>query len=226
MTVDPAKAILRINVVSEWEGQPYRNQTEYRAPGNFRFKGEMVRLYLGDIRFVSSAGEKTIDQVRLVDIGNGDTHMDIAVPEGEWLGIRSGIGLPAALNHTDPASYAGSHPMSENSGMYWTWASGYKFVLFDGRYDPDTASTGPLIPGFSVHTGMDTCYAEVDLFPALPFTTTKGTVTTLTLKVDVHGFLQSGPDTIHVNTENSAHGGNFPLALKLTRNVKRSMRIE
>lgn len=226
MTNDPGQATLRINVVSEWDGQPYQNHVEYRAPGNYRFAGEMVRLYLGDIRLVSSAGEQAIDPVRLLDLGNGDMHMDFSVPDGEWLGLRSGIGLPDALNHSDPADYPGNHPLSENTGMYWTWASGYKFVLFDGRYDPDTGSTGPLIPGFSVHTGKDTCYTEVDLFPTVPFTTVKGSVTALTLKVDVHGFLQSGPDTIHVTTENSAHGDNYPLALKLTRNVKRSMRIE
>lgn len=226
ITNDPASAVLRIDVVSEWEDQPFLSFTEYRAPGDFRFQGEMLRLYLSDLRLVNGTEERVIDQVRLLELGNGATQMEFSVPVGEWLGLRAGLGLPHDLNHTDPALYADGHPMSVNTGMYWSWASGYKFVLFDGRYNPDPASTTPLSAPFSVHTGMDTCFAQVDLFPAVPFTTAKGSITPLTLHIDVHGFLQSGPDTIHVNTENQSHGGNLPLALKLTRNVVRSMRLE
>lgn len=226
VTNNPKSAVLRIDVVSEWQDQPFQTYTEYRAPGDLRFQGEMLRLYLSDLRLVNGTEERVIDQVRLLDLGTGSTRMEFSVPDGEWLGLRAGLGLPPALNHTDPALYANDHPMSVNTGMYWSWASGYKFVLFDGRYNPDPASTAPLSAPFSVHTGMDTCYAQVDLFPAVPFTTAKGGVTPLTLHVDVHGFLQNGPDTIHVSTENQSHGGNLPLALKLTRNVSRSMRIE
>jgi len=61
---------------------------------------------------------------------------------------------------------------------------------------------------------------------ALPFTTAKGSVTELTLRVAADGFLLSSGDTIDVATEDQSHGGNYPLALKLTRNVKRSLRLE
>ncbi|MBK6830952.1 MAG: hypothetical protein IPG92_09565 [Flavobacteriales bacterium] len=73
---------------------------------------------------------------------------------------------------------------------------------------------------------MDTCYTTVDLFPALPFTTASNTITDLTLRIDVDGFLQSGPDTIDVAVENQSHGGNLPLALKLTRNVSNSLHMQ
>ncbi|MBK7946119.1 MAG: hypothetical protein IPJ85_12815 [Flavobacteriales bacterium] len=223
---DPQGPVLRLRVVPEWEGQPFQTFTEYRAPGNIRFKAEMLRFYLSDIRAVSASGEHALSAVKLLDLGNGDYNLDFAAPEGSWLGLRAGIGLPSALNHTDPALYGDGHPLSVNTGMYWTWADGYKFVLFDGRYNPDPLSTDPLLAPFSVHTGMDTCYAPVELFPALPFSTAKDQITALTLRVKVDGFLQTTEETIDVVTENSAHGTNYPLALKLTRNVKRSLSIE
>jgi hypothetical protein len=222
----PTDAVLRMHVVPEWNGQPFQAFTEYRAPGDIRFQVEMLRLYLSDIRAVSSSSEELLSTVRLLDMGSGNISFDLRVPEGVWLGLRAGLGLPHDLNYTNAALYGSDHPMSVNTGMYWSWATGYKFVLFDGRYNPDPLSTGALLSPFSVHTGMDTCYTTVDLFPALPFSTTKGQVTEVTLRVKVDGFLQTPEETINVVTENQSHGANYPLALKLTRNVKRSLSLE
>jgi hypothetical protein len=222
----PSGPVLRIRIVPEWEGQPFQPFTEYRAPGNIRFQAEMVRFYLSDIRAVSATGEQPLSAVKLLKIGSGSSRIDLFAPEGTWLGLRAGLGLPDALNSTNAALYGDEHPMSVNTGMYWSWASGYKFVLFDGRFDPDPLGTGPLLSPFSVHTGMDTCYTTVELFPPLPFSTRMGEVTELTLRVKVDGFLRTPEETIDVVTENSAHGANFPLALKLTRNVKRSLVLE
>lgn len=222
----PEAAVLRIHVVPEWEGQPFQPFYEYRAPGNIRFQAEMVRFYLSDLRLVDGPDEEVISTVKLLDMGNGAYDIDMQAPEGAWMGMRAGLGLPNALNYTNAALYGDTHPMSVNTGMYWSWATGYKFVLFDGRFNPDPLSTSPLLSPFSVHTGMDTCYTTVELFPALPFSTTKGQVTEVTLRVKVDGFLQTPEETIDVVTENQSHGANYPLALKLTRNVKRSLKLE
>ncbi len=222
----PPGPVLRIKVVPEWGGQPFQAFTEYRAPGDIRFQAEMVRFYLSDIRAVSASGEQLLSRVKLIDLGTGAYSLDLSAPEGEWLGLRAGLGLPHDLNYSNTDLYAADHPMSVNTGMYWTWATGYKFVLFDGRFNPDPLSTTPLLAPFSVHTGMDTCYTTLELFPTLPFSTAKGAVTELTLKVKVDGFLQTPEETIDVLTENSAHGENYPLALKLTRNVKRSLSLD
>ena len=221
-----ATATLRIQVQPEWQGQPLQLFSTYEAPFGYRFQVEFLKLYLSDLRLVTPSGETLVDQVRLLNLGNGPFAMELEVPAGSWLGMRAGLGLPHDLNYSNPALYGDAHPLSVNTGMYWTWASGYKFVLFDGRGDADPNGTGPLLVPFSVHTGMDTCYTTVDLFPSLPFSTEKGGVTSLTLHVDVHGFLQTAQDTIDVITENQAHGNDVPLALKLTRNVVRSMQLE
>lgn len=219
-------ATLRIHVVPRWGGAAFTPFTEYRAPHDYRFQVEMLRLYLSDIRLVNGTEGTMVDPVELLDLGTGPFNMDLKVPAGTWHGIRAGLGLPAELNHTDPALYGNDHPMSVNTGMSWNWANGYKFVLFDGRYNPDPLSSTPLLSPFSVHTGMDTCFTTVDLSPALPFTTEVGTITELTLHVDVDGFLRSGTDTIDVAVENQSHGGNLPLALKLTRNVANSLHMQ
>lgn len=221
------QATVRIRVIPEWGGQPFQAFSEYRAPGDIRFMAEMLRFYLSDIRAVDTdGGEALLSRVKLIDAGNGPIALDFTAPEGQWLGLRAGLGLPHDLNYSDPVLYGSDHPMSVNTGMYWTWATGYKFILFDGRYNPDPASTAPLLAPFSVHTGMDTCYTALELFPALPFRTAKGETTALALRVAVDGFLHTPQETIDVTTENQSHGSNYALALKLTRNARRSIRLE
>lgn len=222
----PSGPVLRLRVVPEWQGQPFEDFHEYRAPGDIRFQVEMLRFYLSGITAVGDTSEALLSEVKLLDMGSGSFSIDLNAPTGTWLGLRAGLGLPHDLNYTDVALYGAEHPMSVNTGMYWGWASAYKFVLFDGRFNPDPLSTGTLLSPFSVHTGMDTCYTTLDLFPALPFTTAAGEVTELTLRVKVDAFLQSPQETIDVVTENQSHGGNYPLALKLTRNVKRALTLE
>ncbi|MBL0127320.1 MAG: hypothetical protein IPP83_07625 [Flavobacteriales bacterium] len=221
-----AASTLRIEVRPEWNGQPLQRYTPYIAPHGYRFQVEFLKMYLSDLRLVSATGESAVEQVRLLDLGNGPFQFDLQVPVGNWLGLRAGIGLPHDLNYTNAALYGDEHPMSVNNGMYWSWATGYKFVLFDGRYDPDPNGTGPLLSTFSVHTGMDTCFTTAELFPALPFGTEKDVTTKLVLRIAVDHFLATPQDTINVTTENQSHGGNYPLALKLTRNVRRSMALE
>lgn len=224
--ISPSEAVLRVHVVPEWNDQPFQDFTEYRAPGDYRFQVELLRFYLSEIKLVNDAGEQLIGTVKLLDMGQGEYDIDFVVPEGSWYGLRAGLGLPHDLNYTNAALYGDGHPMSVNTGMYWSWATGYKFVLFDGRYNPDPLSTSPLLSPFSVHTGMDTCYTTMDLFPALPFSTAKDSMTEVTLRVAVDGFLQTPEETINVTLENQSHGSNYPLALKLTRNVKRSLHME
>ncbi|MBK8499112.1 MAG: hypothetical protein IPL52_09900 [Flavobacteriales bacterium] len=227
-TVEPSHdtATLRINVVPEWEGAPFALFQEYRAPYDYRFQVEMLKLYLSELRLVNSAGEAPVDVVHLLDLGDGPFVIDLAVPAGSWFGLRGGLGLPYDLNHSDPALYPTGHPMSVFSGMTWNWTDGYKFMVFDGRYDPDPQSTTPLIAGFSVHPGRDTCYTAVDLIPQLPFRTVNDSTTQLTLRIAVDGFLGTAADTVDVAVENQSHGENVPLAMKIMRNVGRSMSIE
>ena len=223
---EPTTATLRMHVVPEWDNAPFALFTEYRAPYDLRFQVEMLRLYLSDLRLVNDAGEEVVSDVELLDLGDGAYNLDLKVPAGTWYGMRAGLGLPPALNHSDPALYAQDHPLSVSTGMTWTWEEGRKFIILDGRYDPDPLGTGVLQDGFSVHTGRDTCYTQMELFPALPFRTAVDSVAELTLRIDVSGFLGTAQDTVHVAVENQSHGDNVPLALKITRNAARSFHLE
>lgn len=67
------------------------------------------------------------------------------LPKGSYGGLRFTVGIPAAQNHIDPVSATG--PLAE-TGMFWTWQGGYKFLKVDlsmedgSRYNVHLGSTG------------------------------------------------------------------------------------
>ncbi|HRH37678.1 MAG TPA: hypothetical protein PK760_05005 [Flavobacteriales bacterium] len=217
---------LRVHVVPQWGADPLHLFTEYRAPGNYRFQVEMLEMYLSEIKLMGVSDTVQLADVRLLNLGAGNFDLDFEAPAGTWTGMRAGVGVSPDLNHSDPALYPNSNPLSVSTGMHWNWSQGYKFVLFDGRYDANPNSTTPLISGFSIHTGRDTCYKPMLLPAVLPFTTKKGEVTEVTWRVQVDEFLGTGSSTMNVTTENQGHGENVPLELKLTRNVTNSFHLE
>lgn len=47
--------------------------------------------------------------------------------------ISFAIGVDTASNHDDPATYPSTHPLAPKApSMHWGWASGYRFVAFEG----------------------------------------------------------------------------------------------
>lgn len=217
---------LRLTMIPEWNGEPLQFFHEYRNVSDYRTTVEFLKLYWSGVQLTNGQTGITLTDVELFDLQHGPVTMEWKVKPGEWTGLRAGLGLPSALNHTDPALYASTHPMSVNSGMYWTWASGYKFVLFEGRYDLDPASNAPFVNAYSIHTGLDTCYTMVQLYPVDPIVVDTGAVTQVTVRVAVDRFFHGNAGIVDLSTEYASHGTNIPLALKFTHNVEQSFSIE
>jgi uncharacterized repeat protein (TIGR04052 family) len=111
--------------------------------------------------FAAEAPFQTAD-VALVDFEDGTGPCASGTPEtwtalalegagaGPWEGVGFTVGVPFALNHADAAAAAA--PLN-TSAMFWSWASGYKFVKIDG------VSEG-LPTGLSLHLGSTACAAD------------------------------------------------------------------
>lgn len=223
----PPTGTLRLTMIPEWEGEPLQFYTEYRNVSDYRTTVEVLKMYWSDVRLIDGLESTPVSTVELFNLQSGPLTREWKVAPGTWTGLRTGLGVPEVLNHSNPADYNAGHPMSINNSMHWGWAAGYIFVMFDGRYDPDPASTAPLENyAYSIHTGMDTCYTEMDLLPVLPITVVEDSITTLVVHVAVDEFFHSNFGTIDLATEYSSHGTNLPLALKFTHNVVQSFSIE
>lgn len=73
----------------------------------------------------------------------------------EIIGVRFHIGVPEALNHLDPTLYPEGHALGlHTESMHWSWATGYKFLAYDGTCGTDLTSV------FSFHGAWAENYFE------------------------------------------------------------------
>ncbi len=221
-----ATGVLRLTVLPEWEGQSLQTFTEYQNFMNYRTTVELLKMYFGDVRAIAGGDTAMVKDVDLFDLGTGTVVKHWTIEEGVWAKLRAGLGVPAGLNYEDPAEYGPGHPLSVSNGTHWSWSSGYRYVMFEGRYDPDPSSTAQLITAYSIHPGMEPSYIEFELLPAQGITITAGDTTDVTVRVAVDRFFHSVDHQIDLATENTAHGMNVPLQLKLVENIAASFSTE
>lgn len=62
---------------------------------------------------------------------------DIEGWEGSFQKIGFEMGLDSLTNHGDPFAFPPDHALDPMYGMHWSWASGYIFFKFEGRYNDD-----------------------------------------------------------------------------------------
>lgn len=132
------------------------------------------RFYVQDLRLTSTSGEEVPVQLdedstwqtsglALIDFkespqgqcgsGNGETNTTVTgqVPEGQNAGVAFSNGVPAALNHVDPADPATPAPLRQSHGMQWNWLSGYRFIRAELKQvaasEDDAADAGALDSG-------------------------------------------------------------------------------
>jgi len=93
-----------------------------------------------------------------------------SIPAGDYKSIKFGIGVDETQFAMGASGQGDLWTVAQAAGMTWSWASGYKFLAFEGSFTAPTASM-PVTTDtpFMVHTGKtgtDYNYTEVSL--ALP----------------------------------------------------------
>ncbi len=97
-------------------------------------------------------------QYGLIDAGRGQLAMTLRnVPMGDYGGLEFQVGLPAAVNHADPAQWPARHPLNPIvNGLHWGWAGGYVFAALEGRWSgAETTGEAKSERGFSYHLATD-----------------------------------------------------------------------
>lgn len=225
----PTTGTLKVVIRPTWNGSPFQMNAVYNNVNDFRVKVEGLVFYLGEVRLTNGDGNITAKNIEIFDLRhNGDTVTWNGIQPGTYTGLFAGLGVPQPLNDADPIVYPPGHPLDLARGTYWNWATAYRFLQFDGRYDLNPIGEfAPALP-FSMHTGMNVCYEEFQRDLPTPVVVTVGSTTTLVLNMAIDRFFYSETDTVNLATENQTHGSDptHALALELTGNAVRSITIE
>ena len=122
----------------------------------YRVRLDQLDVYLS--AFDASNGEGSAglaSEVALFKFGSDQTTADFDIPNSSSQTLNSFVvGVPDEYNiDPDPAAYPVDHPLSDFQGMFWTWASGYKFIQLEGRMDLTGTEGAELTDFISIHTG-------------------------------------------------------------------------
>ena len=196
--------VVKLTVKPVWNGAPFNKDSVYIAAGDQRAKVSLVKFYLADLDLTSSNGTARLFDADLFDVTNGPLYRVLTAPAGNYSSLHVGLGLPPELNHRDLATIPPEAPTGNNSGMYWSWATMYRFVLFTGRFDSDVNGTGEPPFQFDIHTGRDTCYRERN-FP-FPLMITTADTARITITVDIARFFTDGNQTLDLSQGAVWHG--------------------
>ncbi|HCP41724.1 MAG TPA: hypothetical protein DIT65_08005 [Cryomorphaceae bacterium] len=146
----------RLTVEFQW----IQNGVMYSQSDPF-FKGDtavaidLFHFYVSDFR----AGNQLLSDVLFVDPSDSAFSIYTLDLQRRADNISFGLGVPSDMNAMDPTSFDTAHPLSSAFAMYWTWASKYRFIKAEGRFnaagDLSNAATNG---GIIWHTGTDSLY--------------------------------------------------------------------
>ena len=152
---------------------------------NFYLKD--ARLYVHDVKLVRADGttaDFTLSNdgvwqngtVALLDFedktgdcsgGTTDTNTTLkgSAPSGFYVGVEFKVGVPSAQNNLNATT--ASAPLN-NTAMYWSWASGFKFLKFEWKTTEGAGGTGTFHLGGVTCTGSGVTSNLICALPNIP----------------------------------------------------------
>ena len=141
------------------------NQTVFSIWNGKKVLLTRAEFYLSKIELTKEDNTKLplTDQYLLVQAHKPDTILAAgAWPVEQIRGLNLYIGVDAAHNHLDPATFPATHPLSpQDPSMHWGWTSGYRFMAIEGRVDNNNDGIPESV--FQWHNLGDPLYTGIKL---------------------------------------------------------------
>ena len=206
---------------------------------NRKAMAEELKFYVQHLDAIREDGQPVrIKDVALLDFAksNKNSHGDngitlaLKVPPGKYKGVRFRVGLDSLTNFSDPTRLSAESPLSVQTGMYWSWSTGYRFFVMEGKVDASPAGgTAPSAP-FAYHTGTQELAFMTDFSDRAEyaFEVKKGNYTHFNVELRADHLFSNESDTIDVRNPNNlfTHSmpNQMPLARKFNEQIKRAMK--
>ncbi len=226
-TVEPRalSGTLKVTFRPSWNGEDFDKTNVYLSAADERVQIQQVKFYLSPLLLMGDT-EVLVSQAELINVTNGPVERTYTMTPGVFDNLHYGLGVPYELNHRDLTTVPTPDPLDFTQGMYWTWATMYRFLVFEGRYDTDAAGAGAPPYDFSMHTGRDECYRERTIPCAVEVT--DGGTTEMTLEIDIARFFTDGTDLLDLSQGPQSHGEsqNLAPALRLSDLAVQAINME
>jgi len=157
------------------------------------------------------------------------TGVDLFTGEGrpeDFTSLSGNLGVQASLNHNDPSAFPNESVLniSNSGGMHWDWNPGYIFIKVEAKVDTIPDGIDLFDQTVVLHVGKDE-NLQTFSFSNINWQQTGEMSYHFPLKLDMQKFLQNGPQTIDLKTENTSHTapGQEALSLKVIQNFNAAL---
>ena len=140
-------------------GTPYTMSSPF-SKGDTAIALDLFHFYISEL----TIGDQLISDVLFVDPSDSTYSNYTLNLEKRASYVSFGLGVPEDMNALDPTTFETSHPLSSAFAMYWTWASKYRFIKAEGRFNASgDLSDAANNDGIIWHTGTDPLYRTTTL---------------------------------------------------------------
>ncbi len=234
--VDEGTGIFELNITTRVSGESFVPEVVYKNIQGRSYFINRFDMYISNVTLIDEMGnEEVLSTVELFDLTNpgltkiahGEgTFVQYEVPAKKYQGVKFSIGVPDSLNHADPSDFPPDHPLNTLSTMHWSWATGYRFMVIEGKIDSSVTADGNSFDRDLVyHTGLDTLYRELSFTKdEHSFTVPKDEELQFIVELDLNRLFYTESDTIDMVNENITHtmppgSKEYRLAEKITNNL-------
>ncbi len=134
---------------------------------NRDFRINKVQYYVSNVRLVGHDGnEVPFSGEYLLVKTNGVNELEMEeLPTGHYTQLKFDVGVDSVTNHGDPSLLDAESDLSptNNSGMFWSWNSGYIFFMAEGLVDTNATPNGTVDGPWIFHVGTDSYLSTVSI---------------------------------------------------------------
>jgi hypothetical protein len=198
--------------------------------------GEMISFtkfaaYISDINFQKNDNSKLlVKEIDYLDMTNAHNAANAAkgysyvisdVPEGTFNSLQFGLGVSENLNAKAPKDYPAGNVLS-SSANYWTSWKSFIFTRTEGKIDFD--GDNKMEDFFTLHTGSNEAYVQIDLEKS--FTVNNDKTTKIELIIDMEKYLNGSESLYDIRSFPSIHSlEHLPVIKILSKNMKDAVSI-
>ena len=200
------------------------NDTLYEDYLGRKYRVELLKFYLSNWALEKQDGSMvSFGTVNLVDYSSENTlNIDAIIDTGLYVNLHFGVGLDPLMNASDPADFESSNPLSIAQNTYWSWASKYKFFMFEGRVDTLGGQDPDVI--FSYHSGFDTLYREITV--ALQDLFITGEADSIALEMDLAHVVKGDAGVVDFVDEPFSHSlSDFEIVETISNNLPNAFTV-
>lgn len=210
--ITPVTPQLKVTVQPVFGAENLNIDSVYTTNDGWDVKFTEVKFYL--THWANGANE-LVDVARFDYVEKGTKCFQVDGTVANFGALTGNIGVSTDYNHNDPSSdFSADSPLNimNANNMHWSWASGYIFIILEGRVD--TIPNGiPLFDHtFTYHIGSD-AYLGTENFPTVNWTDAGNALHTAEFKLDLKNIFDNATNPIDVRSEYMTHSGGSEAAL-------------